>query len=108
METPSALIALTLAKTSSTTAGASPADGSSRISSWGSAIRARPMPSIWRWPPERVAARFGDDGASRDIDRNAVQHVFVAVAADETAHRKDGIAPVHAFTAAAAPTSGVP
>ena len=209
METPSALIALTLAKTSSTTAGASPADGSSRISSCGigdqgaadaqhlalaagegggplrqrrleggegvqhpfqpvrevaagdvganlevlphghigedvgelrhhvqpqlrngvgaqtdqvvsralsvakdDLAAARRHQPVDRLQQGRFAAAVGpdhgDDGAGGDVDRNAVQHIFVAVAADEAAHRKDGIAPVHAFAVTAAPASGVP
>ena len=34
-----------------------------------------------------------DDGAARHVDRNAVQHVLVAVAADEVAHGEDGSRP---------------
>ena len=51
-----------------------------------------------------VGPDHGDDGAG--VDRNAVQHVFAGVAADEVTPKGWDRA-VHAF-AAAAPTSGVP
>ena len=53
------------AKTSSWFSGDSPADGSSRSSTEGSVIRARPMATIWRWPPESSPARSLPRSASK-------------------------------------------
>ena len=62
---PSALMLLISANSSSTSSGDRPSDGSSRISSRGSAIRPRPIASICCSPPDSVPARCRCRSASR-------------------------------------------
>ncbi len=65
MVVPGSLMSWMISKTWSTRTGASPIDGSSISSTFGRAIRARPMASICCSPPESVPAFC----ASRSLSR---------------------------------------
>ena len=76
--TPLRLIACRLEKPRRTMRGERPAEGSSRISTSGSTMRARATASIWRWPPDSCPARsagplgeIGEHGADAADPRMA-------------------------------------
>ena len=74
-------MSFSLAKTSSTIFGDSPAEGSSSISSFGSTMSARATASICRWPPESRPA--SSDALPRQVG-------------EERVHRLDARAPLRA------------
>ena len=69
------------ANSSSTSSGDSPSEGSSRISSFGSAIRPRPIASICCSPPDSVPARWRCRSASRGKIANTRLAVVLAARA---------------------------